>query len=286
MIESLLRLYARNFPVRRGKYRIIERFGARPDAGGRFVRRTRLVYGGYGMECDLRKQLQRQFYYFGTYFLEESVLAAWSRYARAARMVLDVGANAGIYSLAAAAASPASQIHAFEPTPEIAQHLRNTVGINGLEKRMFVHEAAVGDHHGSIFLNRFSGEKDDNEGMNFVSAERRAASSLEVPMIPLDEFCSAQGLERIDLLKVDVQGNEPGVFAGARGLIERGAIQTIFFELNWDRRDPGQCPARKAISELAIAGYRFTNPNRRMVPLAYGPWMDKMSDIVAVLQPR
>lgn len=106
MLESLLKLYARHFPVRRGKYRVIDRYGARPVAAGGFVRRARLIYGGYAMDCDLRKQLQRQFYYFGIYFLEERVLATWSRYARDAKVVCDVGANAGIYSLAAAASSP------------------------------------------------------------------------------------------------------------------------------------------------------------------------------------
>lgn len=207
MLEFLLKIYARHFPVRRGKYRIIERFGAKPDADGGFVRRARLVYGSYAMDCDLRKQLQRQFYYFGTYFLEERVLATWSRYARDAKVVFDVGANAGIYSLAAAAASKDCQIHAFEPTPEIAAHLSATVGMNGIEDCLHVHEVAVGERAGSIFLNRFTGENDDNEGMNFVSGVRRAASSLEVPLVSLDAFCAERGLQGIDLLKVDVQGN-------------------------------------------------------------------------------
>lgn len=282
MLESLLKLYARHFPVRRGKYRIIERFGARPDSGGGFVRHARLIYGGFLMDCDLRKQLQRQFYYFGTYFLEERVLETWSRYARDAKVVFDVGANAGIYSLAAAAASKDSQIHAFEPTPEIAAHLRATVDMNGIEGRLQVQEAAVGDCPGSIFLNRFSGENEDNEGMNFVSSECRAPSSVEVPMVSLDAFCSERGLQKIDLLKVDVQGNEPAVFEGARGLIERGAIQSIFFELNWDRLDPDRCPACEAVEFLSNAGYRFADPNGRMESREAGLWLEALSDVVAV----
>lgn len=282
MLESLLKLYARHFPVRRGKYRIIERFGARPDAGGGFVRQARLIYGGFSMDCDLRKQLQRQFYYFGTYFLEERVLATWSRYARSAKVVFDVGANAGIYSLAAAAASPESEVYAFEPTPEIAAHLRGTVGMNGIEGHLHVQEVAVGDRPGSIFLNRFSGKNEDNEGMNFVSSECRAPSSVEVPMVSLDAFCSERGLQKIDLLKVDVQGNEPAVFEGARRLIERGAIQSIFFELNWNRQDPDRCPAREAIKLLSCAGYRFGDPNGQMEPREAGPWLEALSDVVAI----
>jgi FkbM family methyltransferase len=282
MLESLLKLYARRFPLRRGKYRIIDRFGAKPDASGGFVRRARLAFGDFAMDCDLRKQLQRQFYYFGTYFLEEKVIEAWTRYARDAKVIFDVGANAGIYSLAAVAASLECQVHAFEPTPEIAGHLRTTVGMNGIADRLYVHEAAVGNRPGSIFLNSFSGYHDDNEGMNFVSTEPRAASSIQVSMLSLDAFCAERCLPRIDLMKVDVQGNEPAVFEGARGLIERGAIRTIFFELNWNRENPGQCPARNALEMLTRAGYAFADSNCRMEPRVSGPGIESLSDVIAV----
>ena len=69
------------------------------------------------MPCDLGEMLQRQFYFFGTYFLEEDILRCWEAAAKGAKVVLDVGANAGIYSLAALAAQPDVTVYAFEPTP-------------------------------------------------------------------------------------------------------------------------------------------------------------------------
>ncbi|MGB0109801.1 MAG: hypothetical protein WBP52_14990, partial [Terriglobales bacterium] len=62
--------------------------------------------GRFKMSCDLSEMLQRQFYFFGTYFLEEDILACWQVMAHGAKVVLDVGANAGIYSLAALAIEP------------------------------------------------------------------------------------------------------------------------------------------------------------------------------------
>ena len=56
--------------------------------------------------------------------------------------------------------------------------------------------------------------------MNFVTGERRSETSIEVPIVSLDGYCAQRGIETIDLLKVDVQGNEPAVFVGARGLID------------------------------------------------------------------
>ncbi|HEY4842440.1 MAG TPA: hypothetical protein VIH78_10765 [Terriglobales bacterium] len=75
-----------------------------------------LKHGGFKMACDLGEMLQRQFYFFGTYFLEEDILRCWEAAAKGAKVVLDVGANAGIYSLAALAAQPNVTVYAFEPT--------------------------------------------------------------------------------------------------------------------------------------------------------------------------
>ncbi len=100
-------------------------------------------------------------------------------------------------------------------------------------------------------------------------------------MVSLDAFCAKTGMDGIDLLKVDVQGHEPAVLAGSRGLIGRRAIRTIFFELNWNRSQPDSCPAREAIGILSEAGYRFADPHDRMEFQPAGPWLERLSDVVA-----
>src|SRR5690606_415958 len=105
----------------------------------------------------LSEMLQRQLYFFGTYFLEAEILERWARLARRSDVVFDVGANAGIYSLVALGANPGLTVHAFEPTPEIAARLRATADLNGLE-RLKVHETAVSDGAGEKTLRRFRGD--------------------------------------------------------------------------------------------------------------------------------
>jgi tRNA1(Val) A37 N6-methylase TrmN6 len=90
--------------------------------------------------------------FFGTYFLEEDILRCWETAAKEAKVVLDVGANAGIYSLAALAIQPDATVHAFEPTPEIAARLRATAKLNELD-HLHVHEAAVLNKNGQASLN-------------------------------------------------------------------------------------------------------------------------------------
>src|SRR3990172_5503559 len=123
MLESLLVLYARRFPIRRGKLRVVDSLWRAAVGTRSTLRVADLKYGGLRMPCDLSEMLHRQFYFFGTYLLAESVLDCWENAAKGARVIFDVGANAGIFSLAALAVQPEAIVHAFEPTPEIATGL-------------------------------------------------------------------------------------------------------------------------------------------------------------------
>ena len=75
---------------------------------------------------------QPQLDLFGPYYLERDLLECCRLLARQARIVLDVGANAGISSLAGLAAKSASIVHAFEPPSEIATPLGATAAANTL----------------------------------------------------------------------------------------------------------------------------------------------------------
>src|SRR5262249_55528484 len=89
------------------------------DGGNRGVRRiAELRYAGLNMPFKLNEMLQRKCYFFGTYFLEDYILQSWQTAAKGAKVILDVGATVGIYSLAALASRRDAIIHAFEPRLE------------------------------------------------------------------------------------------------------------------------------------------------------------------------
>jgi FkbM family methyltransferase len=179
------------------------------------------------------------------------------------------------------AARPAATVHAFEPTPELAAGLRETAALNGLD-RLHVHEMAVSEGNGQAVLRRFRGELGTNEGMNFTTTASGALPDAElVPAVCLDSFCVAHAIERIDLLKIDIQGNEPEALAGARHLLDSGRVETIFIELNWGLEAGPTCSATKSIGLLEHAGYRFSKPGSRLNWKSSGPWMRALSDVVA-----
>ncbi|MDZ4821556.1 MAG: FkbM family methyltransferase [Planctomycetota bacterium] len=239
-----------------------------------------LKHGELKMPCDLSEMLQRQFYFFGTYFLEEHILDCWENEAKGAKVIFDVGANAGIFSLVALAVKPDAVVHAFEPTPEIATRLRDTAAMNGLYQ-LHVHEMAVYSGHGQVALNRFRGDAGENEGMNYVTALPKDACGEFVPAVCLDRFCDDHAIHRIDLLKLDIQGNEHEALAGAAHLLNTGRIGTIFTELNWAQNPGATSPATESIRILEQAGFRFSKPGGRMQWQESGEWMRSLSDVVA-----
>ena len=277
-LEKLLILYARAFPIRRGKLRVVDALWRVAIGYDNPVRVANLQHGAFRMPCDLNEMLQRQLYFFGTYFVEEDILDCWREAAKGAKMILDVGANAGIYSLAALAIEPRAIIHAFEPTPEIAARLRKTAKLNGL-CQLHVHEVAVSSKDGHATLRRFRGELGTNEGMNSICTDYCELGGEIVRTICLDQFCKLRAIDCIDLLKLDIEGHEHAALKGAEHLIRDGRVGTIFMELNWVTG--ATCSATESIHLLQESGYLFAKPGKRLRWEKSGDWLRALTDVVA-----
>jgi FkbM family methyltransferase len=284
-LESLLVWYARCFPIRHGKLRAINSFWRAAVGNHGTLRLADLAHGGFKMRCDLSEMLQRQFYFFGTYFLAEDHLRCWATAAKGAKVVLDVGANAGIYSLAVLAIQPEATVHAFEPTPEIAARLRETAKLNELD-HLYVHEVAVSSENGFAILKRCRGELGTNEGMNFIVPDFDDSGAERVQTVCLDQFCQHHAIDHIDLLKLDVQGHEPSALEGAGHLIKAGRVGIIFMELDWANNAGATCSATESIRLLEQAGYLFSRPGKRLHWKKAGDWLRTLSDVVAIERAR
>src|SRR5262249_40858290 len=254
--------------------RAIDRLWRAAAGGQGTVRLAHLRYGGLKMPCDLTEMPQRQFYFFGTYFLKEQVLDCWTEAAKKAEVIFDVGTNTGIYRLAALSSQPNAVVHAFEPTPEIAARLRQTTQLNQLDN-LVVHEVAVMRGSGKAILRRYRGDSGTNEGMNYICEDTGKPDVERVQTICLDDFL------RIDLLKVDVQGNEHSVLRGAKRLVRLGKVGTIFMELNWTDNTGADCPALESVRLLAENGYRFASAADYNNWRDAGNWLQGRSDVVA-----
>jgi FkbM family methyltransferase len=144
---------------------------------------------------------------------------------------IDVGANIGVNALLAAAlVGSAGKVIAIEAHPTTFAHLERNVRLNGF-LNVVVRNAAVGSQAGSLELS--TGLLDDSQ--NHVLSDTGGTRGIVVPVEPLDAILAGHR-ERIDLLKVDVEGYEKPVFEGAPETLARTrAIYFEVYERNFER---------------------------------------------------
>jgi FkbM family methyltransferase len=142
-------------------------------------------------------------------------------------VVVDVGANIGYYTLLAArAVGPEGAVVAFEPDPVNFKLLSRNVASNGLADRVALVQCAVADRNGTVTLFH---DRDNFGAHSFAEKNLVRAGSVEVSCSTLAEALGEQGLDYVDLLKVDVQGAEGLVFEGAKKVLAYNRIR-IFME--------------------------------------------------------
>ena len=152
---------------------------------------------------------------------EQHELAFAKSVLREGDVVIDVGAHIGFFTIELAQAVGAQgHVYAFEPLPSNAALLEQSIHENGFESRVTLQRAAVSDRSGTGTL-RYAAET-LNTGGAFLSEGSveglGALSASTVPTVRLDD----QPLRRpVRLIKMDVEGGEPRVIAGARDLIAR-----------------------------------------------------------------
>lgn len=140
-------------------------------------------------------------------------------------VVLDIGANVGTFTLSLAARAQRGTVHGFEPAPATAARLRRNVEINGLEN-VVVNECAVADRTGVMGIwvpgARWKGNL-YNTGMTspYVGRGVPGWHRETVACIRLDDYVAQQRLQRVDAIKIDVEGGELDVLEGARASIGR-----------------------------------------------------------------
>lgn len=147
--------------------------------------------------------------------------------------VIDVGANAGYYSILFGDAVGASgRVIAVEPIPQTCELLRRSVLLNGYGATTRIVNAALGSEaSGEVHM-----LVPENEPKNAAVVGAATAHTIAVPATTLDAL--AADLNRIDLIKIDAEGAEEDIVAGMDGVIQRHK-PNVLLEFNARRsKDP------------------------------------------------
>jgi FkbM family methyltransferase len=140
-------------------------------------------------------------------------------------VVLDIGANIGNHTLAFA--TVAARVHAFEPVPHIHALLRRNVEQNALAN-VTLHALALSDHDGEATIHMV---KAGNFGASGFDQRGNDTEAVQVQKRRGDALLAELGVNRVDLLKIDVEAHEVYVL---RGLMEtlRRDLPCITMEWN------------------------------------------------------
>ncbi len=153
-------------------------------------------------------------------------------------VIVDVGANAGAVGLPILkAAGPASKLVQFECNPVMLARLRHNISLNDFADRVTVIPKAVSDREG-VSTMHFPANINLGQGRVDVPYEGEGTSEgVEVELVRLPETLAAEGVEQIDLLKVDVEGLEDRVIVPLLEDAPHLHPEILFFEVshgeNW-----------------------------------------------------
>jgi len=153
---------------------------------------------------------------------DEVELSYLKRNIPAGGVVLDVGANFGVMSVIMSRLSgPGGRVFAFEPIPATFEALETNIRRNGCSNVTCL-GLGVGAKAGTL---RFTNSSDAATNRMDPSAD------LAVPVTSIDEFCAQKDIDRIDFLKIDVEGAELQVLEGSRQHFEAGSIAAGMIEV-------------------------------------------------------
>lgn len=158
-------------------------------------------------------------------------------------LFVDIGANAGSYTVLASGAAGALT-EAFEPIAETADRLVANVHVNALEELVIVHRSGIGSSPGTL---RFTRAEDT---VNHVAIGLEPGEEILVGTLD-----SVLREKSPTLIKVDVEGFEPEVLRGARETLRKQSLLALIVEINGSYQRYGRS-LEDVIVPLTDAGFR------------------------------
>jgi FkbM family methyltransferase len=173
----------------------------------------------------------------------------------------DVGANVGQTAREALDTFPDSNVFSFEPHPDTFKRLTEAIA----DPRLSAYQIAFTEQDGNMTLYEYASTGDGTQINSLVPDARfptqfgYQARALVARCETIDGFCEKQGIERIDVLKIDTEGSELFVMKGAARMLRERRITFILTEYNDLLPKPGTTGGSLLpISEyLSSFGYRY-----------------------------
>lgn len=192
--------------------------------------------------------------------VEREERAFYRSYLRDGMIVFDVGAHVGGLTKLFSELVGRGTVHAFEPAPAAFDELRSTLAA---ATNVVANRIALSERPGNVRLHCYDGPF---QAFNSIADRPLADYGVDagpprlqdVRASTVDAYCAAKGVERVDLLKIDVEGAELQVLQGAKTMLVARRIGCVAFEFGQTTFDMGNTP--KEIAALFHAhNYQVSN---------------------------
>lgn len=160
--------------------------------------------------------IENELHWIGLAGRERTSFDVWAKLAATDKLVLDIGANTGLFSLIAGAMQPSRPVVAFEPLDRIARLARENAALNP-EFALEIQTLAIGGEDGAAAIYDPGGSQPSSASLVAGYLDMKV-EAVEVPVRTLDSWLAARHEagqpHEVGLMKIDVEGHEAAVFDG------------------------------------------------------------------------
>src|SRR5262245_457010 len=232
MREAPVWINAASSVIRRlpaGRYRAmnaVARWAREP-----FWARLPRALGHLEFRCDLRDALMREACLTGRYEPQETAIL--QHLLQPGMTFVDVGANWGYFTLVGAhLVGPAGRVIAIEADPRACRTVRANLDRNA-HTHVVLHNVAAADADGTLSLHQYERQAGESGNFGVGRAPNPAGGrTFEIAARRLDDVLDDDGVERLDLLKMDIEGGEASALAGLDRRLSAGRVDRVLLEIH------------------------------------------------------
>jgi FkbM family methyltransferase len=219
MLNNLLLAYMRHFPIDYGKS-FFRRFIKVPD--GNIIYKTRY---NAKFRLYLDEYQMKEIYCYNLY--EKNTITNLVKLLKPNFTFIDVGANAGFYSVIVSKHLHAGKVYSFEPSSFIIERLKENVALNNCSN-IIINQLGLSDKEEVLNLS-FTGN--NTGGATVYKKAGSTEYSEKINLIPFDDYYSLNRIGKIDVIKVDIEGGELGFLKGAEKAIAENFRLIVVLEM-------------------------------------------------------
>ena len=177
-----------------------------------------------GTEAEIRlmsygNTIENELFWLGLKGWEYRALQGWMRLSKSSQVILDVGANSGLYSVASRCINSTADIYAFEPLPVMVKRLQKNMALNFIQ--VHICDIALADENGEGKIYAAPTVSDTFDQASLNSRKSHESEYLLIRKKKMSTFIDEYKVEKVDLVKIDVETYEPWVLKGMEGYLEK-----------------------------------------------------------------